>query len=140
MKQRTICKGFTVAVILLFVGLGVQPAVADKEQKIETEINDNEDDLGFGLILCNVYSKIPNPAYPDFFPFEHFFMPATGTIITCKDLDTGNIRIGMAKYGWKLFKFLPIGHDYKIECFGVFNWEKRYINNLNGFVKILIMP
>lgn len=36
-------KIFVIAVILLFIGLGVQPAIADKEQNKETGINDNED-------------------------------------------------------------------------------------------------
>jgi len=38
MKQRLICKGLAVAVIILFVGVGVQPAIA----KIETENIDPE--------------------------------------------------------------------------------------------------
>jgi hypothetical protein len=34
MKQRIICKGLAVAVIILFLGLGVQPAVAKVEPKV----------------------------------------------------------------------------------------------------------
>ena len=38
MKQRNICKGLAVAVILLFLGLAIQPSVAIVQTKIEIDI------------------------------------------------------------------------------------------------------
>jgi hypothetical protein len=41
MIERIICKGLAVAVIILFLGVGIQPAIAvtDKEQNIKTDIS-----------------------------------------------------------------------------------------------------
>jgi len=49
MKRRIFCKGLTVAVILLFVGVGVQPAVATVEP--ETEIDIEPKDYLFQTII-----------------------------------------------------------------------------------------
>ena len=48
MKQRTICKALTVAVILLFLGLAIQPSVA---VKTETELDIEPKDYLFQTII-----------------------------------------------------------------------------------------
>jgi hypothetical protein len=129
-------KTLVVGVILLFIGVGIQPAYAltDDEKNIKID-NNSRDNEGYGLILCNVWIELYNPAYPEWFPFPTFIVQSTGTIITCKDLDTGKTRIRIAKLGLKLFKFLPIGHDYMLG-FGILFGRERYIYNFDGFERI----
>jgi len=139
-KNPVLYKTLVVGVIVLFIGMGVQPAYAyeDIEQNIIVKNYKNGDTSGIGLILCNLWQKIRNPVYP-FYPGEYLTVPLTGTIIKCKDLDTGITRIGIAKLGLKLFKFLPIGHDYKITFGIILQGEERYIYNFSGFARVDIL-
>jgi hypothetical protein len=126
-----------VGITILFLGVWIQPAFAitDNGQNIKAGKNENLDNRGTGLILCNVWIKIELPTYP-FFPVHFYILiPCTGTIITCKDLDTGETKIGIAKMGLKLFKFLPIEHDYKLE-FGINKFKERYVYNFDGFERV----
>jgi pilus assembly protein TadC len=70
MKQRTICKTLAVAVIILFIGLGVQPAVATVQidedagiiQKIRTQIDRIKNKLDIIEKVNSKSSKL-NPEY-----------------------------------------------------------------------------
>jgi hypothetical protein len=120
-----------IGITFLFLGVGIQPACAitDTGQNIKAGKNKRGDTWRNGLIVCNVWTEI-NPGYP-FIPW-FITIPLTGTIITCEDLDTGKIRIGIAKFGLKIFKFLPKGHDYKIKT-GILLGAEIYIDNFDGF-------
>jgi hypothetical protein len=136
-RNPVLYKSLVVGVIVLFIGVGIQPAFAitDNGENIKAGNNENGDDLGTGFILCNVWLELYNPAYPEWSGAKYLYIPYTGIIITCKDLDTGKTRIGIAKLGLKLFKFLPLGHDFKLE-FGINKWEERYIYNFDGFERV----
>ena len=138
-RNPVLYKTLVVGVIVLFIGLGIQPAYAltNDEQIIKEENNNSEGHWGFGVIECYIEVKINSPTWP-FMPPIYMYIPLTGTIITCKDLDTGNIRIGIAKFGLKSFRFLPLGHDYKL-TFGILLGEERYIDNFNGFARVDIL-
>jgi hypothetical protein len=138
MKQRIIGKTLAVAVIILFIGLGVQPAFA---VDVSTSIADSEDEyiktntsIGFGFIVCRTFFVYEVLGRDWYFPLPNF-------IIICEDLDTGNKRIGYAGLlGLHIFKFLPIGHDYKLSFyFGFINSplvKEKTIHNFDGYTEI----
>lgn len=112
------CKGLLyktiiLGTIFLFIGLGIQPVLA----------NQDNDLIKRGFIVC--YTRIG-------FPKSNFYLPATLSIVICEDLDTGNIRIGITRFsGFHIFKFLPMGHDYKISAYPFDLWDNDIIvNNL----------
>ena len=131
--KSVIYKMFVVGVIVLFIGVGIQPvyALTDIEKNIKTD-NNSRDNEEYGLIKCTVGLD-----FPLWYPFciPTFSIPLTGTIISCKDLDTGKIRIGIAIFGLKIFKSLPIRHDYKIET-GILLGQEEYIYNFDGFEEV----
>jgi len=132
MKQRTICKTFAVAVILLFVGLGIQPTVAVTQETTDSygKYNKNDTSIGLGFILCIVYG-VWDPGFPMGLIFEPL-VP-----VVCEDLDTGNSRFGITRLlGFHIFKFLPIGHNYNIKIKTRQNWREQTVSNLN-FINIV---
>ena len=51
MNQRIICKGLAVAVIILFLGLAIQPSVAvETDEEIKDKENDNNQYRVFGFL------------------------------------------------------------------------------------------
>lgn len=62
MKQRIICKALAVAVILLFIGMGIQPAVATVEQ--ETIENNNDAKPSQSKICCDSVNMLFGEAPP----------------------------------------------------------------------------
>ena len=128
MKQRMICKALTVAVIILFIGLGVQQALADKIPNSvvkESFEDDNSPDINLGFILCSV---------------RHIFWPERARRFTwnvnfeCKDLDTDKIvENKTCLFGFHLFKFLTVGHDYEIKVTTSEGQETEKIDDLGIF-------
>ena len=98
MKERTICKGLAVAVIILFLGLAVQPSVAVQPEQVK-----NESPIDFCVLMVWTISII-GAGVPE--PF---------TRIKCEDLDTGDIRYRFTGLlGFHLFIGLSRGHTYQI--------------------------
>ena len=62
MKQRIICKTLAVAVILLLVGLGVQPAISYDVSNNKKENNNVED-----IFIPDIYVKPLLPEYGEFY-------------------------------------------------------------------------
>jgi len=101
------------ATILLFLGVGIKPAIAtvlpDEKMEVEYyEMDGNREQVpqnGFCILLVYAWGLtewlVPVPA--PFFPLIY------------KDLDTGKTRLGITGlFGNKFFIGLKIGHTYKI--------------------------
>ena len=109
MAIRMYKKGLVVGIIILFIGVGVQPANADdiSEIKETTEENNDSGDWGYGFILCYASIEYVQYRYSIFLSWK---------VVECIDLETGNVvrqdRTGL--FGFCLFKYLPMGRDYKL--------------------------
>ncbi len=125
-KNPVLYKSLVVGVIALFIGVGIQPvfALSDSNKNIETGNNEKGRLSGRSFIIIYLTIWIS-----EFIPSH----PPTGVFVTCMDLDTGNIRIGITKLGFKFFKFLPLGHDYKITFYWATKTIDKYVFNLNRF-------
>lgn len=139
MIGRILSKGFAVAVIFLFLCVGIQPAFAndvfnsntsiDNEQILEKETHENHL-TGLGFIICQITSMY----YWHYAP--PFVIPKPLIPIICEDLDTDSKRIGITRlFGFHIFKFLPTGHNYKL-TFYISPKRERLISNFNGFTII----
>jgi len=126
MNQRTFCKTLALAVILLFLGLAVQPSVAD-EVTVNTR-NESENsvrDKGLGFISCFVF-------YIYFFARETRF--AWNVKFELIDYDTGKIIEEKTRvFGYYLFKFVPRGHNYMINISTPKGNESIALPNLGFF-------
>jgi len=110
-KRSLLYKSLVIGVVILFLCVGIHPAVAeeDREQKTDVEIEGNEKSSGRGFIVCKTrfWSNI----------FDRY-IPVPLNLVICENLDTGIIRFGFTHYlGFHVFKFLPMGHDYKLNVF-----------------------
>jgi hypothetical protein len=109
-------------------------ANVQKKNKIKVfgeESSEKEDsrDINLGFILCRVcYMRIG----------EWFQFGLPGQKIECVDLDTGEVVAeGKTRiFGYYLFKFLPLGHDYKITAHYEFGWDTKKVNDLGLFQKV----
>ena len=120
-RNPVLYKSLVVGVIVLFIGVGIQTAIA-----FETEESNDR-----GFILC--YTRVGLSKYK-------FYFPATLTIVKCEDLDTGKIRIGITRFtGFHIFKYLPMGHNYKISAYPLNTWDDDIIINNLGIVDIAII-
>ena len=133
MKKEIIGKGLTVTVILLFVGIGIQPVFAHEipasnTQEISPKDNTRENGLGFILcIVLHVDFISRNYWIPLFVEFE------------LKDYDTGElIEKKICLLGVHLFKFLPRGNNYIINVSTLVVSDTIKVNNLGFFQKITI--
>ena len=98
MKTRIICKTLAVAVIILFLGLAVQPSVA-----VQPEEEMDESTFGLCILLVWTYWTIGG-GIPDSF-----------VKLKCEDLDSGFIRNRTSGlFGLHLFIGLKKGHTYRI--------------------------
>ena len=61
-------------------------------------------------------------------------MPASWTLVSCEDLDTGMMRFGLTHYlGFHIFKFLPMEHNYKLNAYPISYWDgEQIVYNLNN--------
>jgi hypothetical protein len=129
MNQRIICKTLALAVILLFLGLAVQPSVAD-EVTVNTR-NESENsvrDKGLGFISCFVF-------YIYFFARETRF--AWNIKFELIDYDTGEVMEETTRiFGYYLFKFVPRGNNYTINVITPKGNESLSFSNL-GFFKYI---
>ena len=102
-------KVIVIGVIALFVVVGFQPATANDiaVSKETTEENNESGDWGFGFILCSAtYER----------EMDRNTYRLRWAVVECIDLETGNVvrqeKTGF--FGFCLFKFLPMGRDYKL--------------------------
>lgn len=111
-------------IITLFIAVGIQPVIASVQQIKETKIEDNgEGDLNFGFILVFASYNINymRPTYP-----------LSGEIVECIDLETGNevMKEKTGFFGLCLFKFLPMGRDYKLVVSTENGYDSYIVRNL----------
>jgi len=80
---------------------------AEEPFDIYTVENKDSDDWGFGFILCYASIEYAELRHSIWLPWE---------MVECIDLETGNVvrqeRTGL--FGFCLFKYLPMGRDYKL--------------------------
>ena len=108
--MRNVCfkKGLVVGIILLFIGVGIQPVYANNVSINNDKIKRYNDlgDSGFSLIFCKAYHfnyilRTHNLAF--LVKFE------------LRDLDTGKIiQENFRLIGYNLFTNLKRGNDYEI--------------------------
>jgi len=126
MKTNMSSKALTVAVIILFLGLAIQPSVAD-EVTVNTR-NESENsvrDKGLGFISCFVF-------YIYFFDRETRF--AWNVKFELIDYDTGEVIEETTRiFGYYLFKFVPRGHNYTINIITPKGNESTSFSNLGFF-------
>jgi len=127
-KSGLLYKTLVIGIIILFLGVTINPAVAeeDKVQKTDLEIEGNEKSSGRGFIVC--YTRIG-------FPISGIYLPATLSLVICEDLDTGRLRFGITRFlGIHVFKFLPMGHNYKLNAYPQSAWDgEQTIYNLSYY-------
>lgn len=117
-----------VGITFLFLGVGIQSAIADEiPVSIVKESSEEENslDINLGFILCSV---------------RHIFWPERARRFTlnvnfeCKDLDTGKIvENKTCLFGFHLFKFLTVGHDYEIKVTTSEGQETERVEDLGIF-------
>ena len=126
-------KVIVIGIIALFIFVGVQPAFAT-EPVISTDIvkEENSRDINLGFILCRVtYIEIG-------IWWETGFH---GQIVELKDLETGEV-IAQGKtgfFGFILFPFLAIGHDYRITAYTNYGPDSKKVEDLGLFQTIKIV-
>jgi len=109
MVERLYKKGLVIGIIILFIGVGIQPTSANdiSISKEITEKNNDSDDWGYGFIFVSATFRRQ---------MERTTWRLRWTVIDCIDLETGKVvmqeKTGM--FGFCLFKFLPRGHDYRL--------------------------
>jgi hypothetical protein len=133
MEKEIIGKGLTVAVILLFVGIGIQPSFAHEISASipkETYSKDDTRENGLGFIFCIVLHVDfigRNSWIPLFVEFE------------LTDYDTGELIVKKNRLlGVHLFKFLPRGNDYMINVSTLYVSDTKLVKNLGFFQQITI--
>ena len=133
MKKEIIGKILTVAIILLFVSIGIQPGFAHEiPSSIRKDIYSKDDsrENGLGFILCIVLhiDFIARKSWiPLFVEFE------------LTDYDTGElIEKKKCLLGVHLFKFLPMGNNYIINVSTLVVNDTALVQNLGFFQKITI--
>ena len=126
MKHRTICKSLAVAVIVLFLGLAIQPSIAnDLSVNTKSDVENEMREKGLGFISCFVF-------YIYFFARETRF--AWNVEFELIDYDTGEIIEEKTKlFGYYLFKFVPIGNNYTINIITPNGNESISVPNLGFF-------
>jgi hypothetical protein len=120
-------KCLAIGIILLFIGITVQPSFASEVSSIResNENDDNSRDSELVNILCYAYyifwvARSTRPAF--FVKFELI------------DYDTGKVIEQTTKlFGIHLFKYVPKGHDYVIKVTTSRGWEDFKIQNLDSF-------
>jgi hypothetical protein len=126
-------KVFVIGVIALFIFVGVQPAFAT-EPVISTDIvkEDNLRDINLGFILCRItYIEIG-------IWWETGFH---GQKVELKDQETGEV-VAQGKtgfFGFILFPFLPIGHDYRITAYTECGTNSKKVDDIGLFQKVKIV-
>jgi hypothetical protein len=127
-------KLLVVGVIVLFIGVGVQPAFAvdvsvSKTSDNEKECNKKHNSIGLGFIMV-----VTGGGWP-ISPYRTFYIPVGFVSVSCIDLDTGYIRYGTTRFlSFYIFKFLKRGHSFKISSeSSYFDADDVYINNLSSF-------
>ena len=110
-KSACLYKLLVIGVIVLFIGVGIQPAIATIEPEERIDIQQNEGGnnqvevplFGFCVLLVWTYTTIGG------------YIPDGLTKLKCEDLDTGKIRNRTSGiFGYKLFIGLNRGHTYRI--------------------------
>jgi hypothetical protein len=109
MVERLFRKGLVLGIILLFIGVLSSVSSANDTSEIKETVEENNDsgDWGFGFILCwATYTHVGGRT----------IYPLSREKVECIDLETGNvIKQGTTGlFGFYLFKFLPLGRDYKL--------------------------
>ncbi len=126
MKDRMLSKGLVVATILLFIGLAIQPSVAnDVSVNMKSDNENTFRDKGLGFISCFVF-------------YIYFFARETRLAWNVKfeliDYDTGEVIEEKARiFGYYLFKFVPRGHNYTINIITPKGNESISFPNLGFF-------
>jgi hypothetical protein len=125
-------RGLVVGISILVIGVSVLSSVSSKEVTIYNKTIDEHnysEDWNLGFILGRVtYFEIGIWLESGVF----------GEKIECIDLDTGEVvsqeKTGI--FGFFLFKFLPIGHNYKIISYFEYSQLSKKVENL-GFFQIV---
>ena len=128
-------KALVICVILLFLGVGFQPATANDESNVTLSTDKEEENfileknpipLPFGFIL--VKTRVWHPLY-------NKWANAQFIKISCEDLDTCDIRYARTGlFAFHLFMFLQNGHDYKIiHHHPWLEGEEEIVNDLNFY-------
>jgi hypothetical protein len=101
-------KGWVIGIIILFIGIGIQPVFAN-DISINTDTtkrNNDSGDLGFCTIFCTVYH------------FNYILrIHALAFLVKfeLRDLDTGELIQEKSRFfGFHLFTNLQLGNDYEI--------------------------
>ena len=103
-------KAIVIGVILLFLGVGFQPALAVNQNEttniILEEVNNQEEVKPISFCILLVYTHVWSPVGPGTKPFVW---------LRCEDLATGGTRYGITGLlGLKIFIGLQRGHTYEI--------------------------
>ena len=115
-------KTFVTGVIVLFIGIAITPSI-----NANTE---NEISSGRGFIICFTRIRSPN---------MKLYLPATLSLVSCEDLNTGQIKLGVTRFfGIHVFKFLPTGHNYKLNAYPPDVWDGEKTIYDIGNVNIVI--
>ena len=131
MKNKIYMKAFTVGISILVIGFSNLPSAISKNVSIYTESieKDNSEVWGLGFILCRV----------TYFEIGIWIeLGLRGQKVKCIDLDTGEV-VSQGKtriFGFFLFKFLPIGHDYKIIADTIYGEDSKKVEDLFLFQKV----
>ena len=132
-KSACLYKLLVVGVIVLFIGMGINSAFAvdvsiSKTSDNEMECNKKHNSIGLGFIMCLTAGEFY------FTPNQVILIPVGFVLVSCTDLDTGEVRYGFTFVSFCFFKFLKRGHSYKISAVpSNFNSDDVYINNLKFF-------
>ena len=132
MKGNLLRKSLVVGVAILFIGICILPIVSSKDESIRNRSIEQESDSGdkgLGFILCRV-------TYFEIGIWIELGLP--GQNVKCINIDTGEVvRQGKTRvFGFYLFKFLPMGRDYKIIADTIYGKESKKVEDLFLFQKV----
>jgi hypothetical protein len=129
-------KVMIIGTVLLFILINISSGVSSKDISINEEsIEENVEPRGWnlGFILLRV-------TYMEFSIW--YKVGFYGQTVKCEDKETGEIiRTGKTGFfGFYLFKFLPMGHDYKITAItDKYGTMSRTVKNLGFFQRVDIL-